>query len=204
MIRLTQKGFGFVETFLLLILAVLVIFVGYYVWHTQQDNKKSTTDTSQTTSTKAKSGTEAADNVDYLLVKELGIKVPLSGDLKDLKYEMGPDGETAGFTTPAFDTAVQNCSDPNAASGSFQPLASVNKVAGMYDADNPPFNAYSTFIKQFPDFYLLYGHADGGLCSGSDASKNKVANDLFDKLSPELKQAIENSLAQSFAHTNKS
>lgn len=188
--RLNQKGFGLIESLLIVIALALVVFVGYYVWHTQQQDDKTPTNSSQTSDPSS-----STEQITYLEVDEIGIKIPLSQALKDssLSYEVAPEPTTVGLTTPEFDAAVEDCADPGAASGSFKPLISITKVPGIYDEGSSSIDVYSSFLKQFSDFYLTYGRADGGYCSGSNEAKQNAVKKLFEQLSPEVETALKQS-----------
>ena len=184
----TQAGFSLIEGLLTLIAITLVVFVGFYVYNANKNTGKVVSTTA--TANKSSSGT-AAVKPKYLDVKSLGVRVKLSGDLKDLTYHQSQAGSAdAIFTVPEFTKAVAVCR------ASEQPtsveLATVSRIEGKYDPSAPPVDFFGSVVKQFPDFYLDYSHADGGLCiGGNDEAKTKAANQLFDKLDPELKQAIE-------------
>lgn len=191
--QLNSKGFSLVEGLLIIIAISLVSFVGYYVWHSQQEVSKVSTSTSRSVDSESAAAAQKAKSVGYLKINELGIKVPVNEKLKGLKYEVSPDGGAAGLTTTAFETAVANCADSSEFSSAFRAITTVTTVSGKYDANTSQLDVYDSFVKQFPNFYLTAGTADGGFCTGSDESKNQMTKQMFEQLSPELKKALENS-----------
>lgn len=188
--KLGQKGFTLVESLLAVIALSLVIGVGYYVMNANKDEKPAAV-TSQKSDTKATETTQAAGK-EYLNITELGIKIPIGDSLKAAKYEINPAQDNyAGVATQGFIDAVTACKAPDTASASFPAIGVIAKYDGTYDANAKPHDVYAEFVKQLPGFYLEYGHADGGLCNGSDTAKNTAAQALFDKLSPDLKTAVQ-------------
>jgi type II secretory pathway pseudopilin PulG len=188
-----QKGFSLIEGLLLVIAVGLVVFVGYYVWHSQKQTDK-TLNTAAKTSDAASNAakTSTTQSTKYLTLKELGVKIPLSTKIQDAKYEMAPDGETADISTTSFENAVAECKAADTASASFPTIVTLNKVDGTYDANNPPFDAYSTFAAQLSGFYLMSGGSDGGYCNGTNQAKNQAVKDKFVEFSSLLKDAVKN------------
>lgn len=185
--RLNHKGFTLVEGLLTVIALCLVVGVGFYVFNANSDSAKSNIATSQT---KSKSEAKATPKM-FLEIKEMGIKIPLTSSISDATYVISPtDDNFAVVSTPKFTAAVDACTSKDQASGSPAALGVVSKYEGRYDNSAPPKDFYAEFVKQLPGFYLEYGHADGGLCSGTDNVKNQAAKDIFDKLDPQLKAAV--------------
>jgi hypothetical protein len=185
----SQAGFTLVEGLLLLIAIALVVFVGFYVYNANRNTDKLVSKGAASTP-KSASSTPAQR---YLPIKELGIKIPLSGKLASLEYSIAPaDSMTADFSTKAFAKAVGECKSTDTASSSFPTLLAVTKTAGQYDSNSPPQDFFSAFAVQFPDFYLTDGAPDGGYCTGTDQAKNKAVQTLFDQISPALKEAVKN------------
>jgi len=187
----SESGFSLIEGLLIVIAISLVAFVGFYVYNT---GKK--TDKTISTATKAASKPATlSTNKSYLEIKELGVKIPVSAQLKGLKYEVSPAESTiVGLSTSGFEKAVAECKSADTAASSFPAIATATKVSGKYDSTSQPTDVYSTFAKQFPGFYLTYGTADGGpaaYCSGNDQAKNDAVKAMFNQIVPALKQAIE-------------
>jgi hypothetical protein len=186
----TEKGFTLVESLLALIALALIVFVGFYVYNsTHKANNtldKANTETSKTAATTTK----------YLDIKELGIKIPLNDKLDGLKYTIAPtDNTTVSFSTAKFDQSVGDCQNRDAAAASTPGIGTVVKVAGRYDSNAQPHDFFSEFSKQFSDFYLTFGTADGGpslLCTDKTPSKVQAVEDIFNATSPALKQAVKN------------
>lgn len=97
-----QKGFGIIPVLLVLILVSLVGLTGYYVYNTQQPKKtndsavsadtakqdsSNSAATQATTTAAAQTETKPADTQKYLVIKEWGVKIPLSSGIEDLTYQ---------------------------------------------------------------------------------------------------------------------
>jgi hypothetical protein len=192
----SQDGFSLVEGLLVVIALALVVFVGFYVYDSTSDEPAS-----KASSAKHKESTsqKSTDEAEYLTIKDLGIKIPLSSALKDLDYDNSQaQDDMVGISTKQFEQAVADCRSSDTASASFAAVGSITKISGQYDSNAPPQDFYSEFAKQFPGFYLTYGTGDGGitlLCtdSASQAQKDKVRQ-IFDEVSPAIKAAVKDAL----------
>jgi hypothetical protein len=185
----SQAGFTLIEGLLSLIALALVVFVGFYVYNANQN----TNDLVSKGATSTPKPANSAPAQSYLTIKELGIKIPLSNKLVGVEYSISPaDDTTADISTKAFEKAVGECQSTDTASSSFPTILAVTKIAGQYDSKSPPQDLFSTFAVQFPDFYLTDGAPDGGYCTGTDQTKNKAVQTLFDQISPALKTAVKN------------
>lgn len=78
--KLNQKGFSLIEGLLIVIALVLIIFVGYYVWHTQKEANKTLDSSSKTSQKSSQSSDKKEKDVDPVLFKDNGTVVyALSG-----------------------------------------------------------------------------------------------------------------------------
>lgn len=184
--KTNQKGFTLVEGLLIVIALSLVTGIGYYIYNSSIDNPLNT-GTSQASNSESNSKT--TENK-YLEIKELGIKIPLTKSLETATYDLNSTSDYAGISTPEFIDAVGNCKASDTASASFPAIGVIAKHDGTYDSSADPNDIYFEFIKQLSGFYLEYGNADGGFCTGTDDSKNKAVNDMYQNLEPQLKAAV--------------
>lgn len=96
-----QKGFSAVEGLLIVIAITLVAFVGYYVWHTQNQTNKTldiTAKTSDSTVNAAKSKPATDPNKGYFVIKEWGVRAKYSGNLA-LTYSYDSKNQQANFNS---------------------------------------------------------------------------------------------------------
>jgi hypothetical protein len=193
--KLNYKGFVAIEAVLVVVIVAIMAGTGFYVYNA--NNKTSDTLDSADKSANSAPGTANAKKAaEYLTIKEFGIKVPVNDTLKGLKYEVSPgDDSYVTLATDQFVQAVGDCKSADTASASFPAVGVISKSSGKFDANTPPKDAYSQFTKQFPGFYISYSTPDGGpsaFCNGSDQAKNNAVADLFKKLSPAIKDAVNN------------
>lgn len=95
--KTTQKGFTVVETLLVVIIAILVGFGGYYVWHTNHKVSPEAivkAPTAQKTTQPAATTQTIPSTQGYLVIKEWGIKVKLgAADPNKVTYSLSGSGE---------------------------------------------------------------------------------------------------------------
>jgi hypothetical protein len=150
--NLNQKGFGVVESLLVVIAITLIVGVGFYVVNANKDEKKPD-DTSQSTSSTQEKPAEQAKK-DYLEIKEFGVKVPVGDELKGVTYVVPQKGEV-DLVSEELVPLVNACfpgeemQDDN--KGVFM---SVGKTNGQYTQKQ---GTDETFLKQFDTFYLSAG-----------------------------------------------
>jgi len=118
------KGFSAVEGLLILIIAGILGFTGWYVYSSHNKTSDTLTNADLASSVNANySKCPAADskNQDYLTVTEWSVKVPLCTGITDLYYSMtdgqaaavknlGGTASAATFRTKALDDRFKNCS----------------------------------------------------------------------------------------------
>jgi prepilin-type N-terminal cleavage/methylation domain-containing protein len=83
-IKDNQKGFGLIESLLVILIIAVIGFGGYYVWHTQRTKTPTITTTIST---------PTASTQQYLTIKEWGVRVPMPSDvaMSDIYYVTGTD-----------------------------------------------------------------------------------------------------------------
>lgn len=98
-----QDGFTIVEALLILIVIGIIGFTGWFVWHgkraTYKDLKASGTD--QTVASQYKT----VDGQKYLLVRDWGVEVPLSGTISSLTSKLESDGTVHFIYAPLRGTS---------------------------------------------------------------------------------------------------
>lgn len=98
-----QKGFSAVIVLLGLLLVVAVGFTGYFVWNTQNSKKDTAAEVAPATATKPETKQEtpapAKEEQKYLVIKEWGVKIPVSGEISDLSYIYNKSEDTVTLKT---------------------------------------------------------------------------------------------------------
>jgi hypothetical protein len=99
-----QKGFSAVILLLVLLLLVAVGFTGYYVWNTQNNKNKDVAEVAPATETKQQTPITTTpapvkEEQKYLVIKEWGVKIPLSEKINDLTYRFNGNEGTVTLKT---------------------------------------------------------------------------------------------------------
>jgi hypothetical protein len=110
--RTNQKGFAALQTLLLLIIVAMIAGVGYYVWHANKSASDTLARASQESqnapvlkSAKKPTSTQSNANQSYLLIKEWGVKLPLSTN--DIgTYYTAPTSYKLSQTVSLFDKGI--------------------------------------------------------------------------------------------------
>ena len=128
-----QKGFSAVILLLSLLLIVAVGFTGYYVWNSQDNKKENKAEVAQDTDTKQETNQSTTDPTKeedkYLVIKELGISIPI----KDWSYE-AKKGELGEYYTIYSNKVKQFAAGECKDKFSF---ASVSKIDGSPGENDP-------------------------------------------------------------------
>ncbi len=91
--KLNQQGMGAVEIVLILVLAGILGFTGWYVWHSKQGTDKSLTNAGNSQYAQpatAKTITQSKNATKYLVIKEWDVKIPLGTDSDGFYYYLRP------------------------------------------------------------------------------------------------------------------
>ncbi len=114
-----QSGLGTVEIILILVIVGILGTVGWFVYD-RNHIKTSSGSANSTNTITATSKPDATpkiqtDSTKYLVVKQWGVKIPLSSNVKGLNYKIGNNdanqGTTGSFRSDALDAAgtLMNC-----------------------------------------------------------------------------------------------
>jgi type II secretory pathway pseudopilin PulG len=92
----TQRGFSAVEALLLVIIIGMLVGVGWYVWHSQKQVDKTYSQIANSSVVpKSKSSTKpAASNSNYFVIKEWGVKLPVTDSSDKYYYEFDKNDST--------------------------------------------------------------------------------------------------------------
>ena len=168
-----QSGFGAVEVLLTLIFVVLLVFVGWYIYHT--DHKSTTPSIKTTTSSTAKA-------VNYFTITEWGVRAPYSGNLT-LEYSP-PTGTAPALVylssaqLDSSDTSSGSSCSNKQSGGAIQRYASTDEflnpdgspstqtVAQYYSGTSPSVGNYVVV----GNYYYIYSSPQAA-CSGLTTSQ---------------------------------
>ena len=160
-----NAGFGVVGIVLAVAVVGLVGFIGWRLYDTnktQQNN--STNQADQASITPAENNTpdsSQADAATYLDIKELGVKIKLSDDIKDLTYSaqtLSDGSKTARFSTKTLASVDPNCD------ASFGPLGSLEMTTVDTDRTGAKKVVDNVGIFKLGDYYISYSSSQA-LCS---------------------------------------
>jgi hypothetical protein len=170
MTKLGKKsdGFGAVEGLLILIIICLVVFIGYYVWHTNKDvnkTEKATNTAATATKTPAKTDSYAGWNSYTLKNEKLSFRYPSGWKLED-----DSQGKTDELQLTATDGFVLSITAGGLGHPSSDGPLKVYEAESIKFAGRP---AYLDYVGQ-PDSGLVY-----------EASVSKSATDPIDTLPSE-------------------
>lgn len=187
--KINQLGFSPVVVLLALILVVLVGFTGYYVYNTQKKDDKAAAPSPPAKSIATTNQSSTQDTQKYLVIKEWGVKIPVSEKYVDVTYKMGNDFAT--FQSETFARLTnQECSAKN----SSEYLGGINR----YDESgkNPeisegPGSAASAAAVKVGNHYYDYVNPTQMYCQETPANANgqqKYFMEAIEYLRGQIKQ----------------
>lgn len=101
MIITKQSGNGAVVALISVLIVVAVGFTGFYVYNTQKGSSNDPAQGTQATSSRTEKAatnseeTKQTDTQKYLVIKEWGVKLPLTDEISDLQYTYNAYTENA-------------------------------------------------------------------------------------------------------------
>lgn len=157
-----SAGFGAATTVLVAVVVVLVGFVGWHLYDANQDRQNDATHKVDNGKTQENvSAGASAETAAYLDIKELGIKLELRDEIKDLTYhaETLSDGSMAAkFSTEALTNIDANCD------AAFGPLGSLEMTTVDTDRTGAKKIVDDVSIFKLGDYYITYSSPQA-LCS---------------------------------------
>lgn len=183
-----QKGFTLVEGILTTLVIVVIAFVGYYVWNSQQDKNKEVT---TATSVKKTTTTKPTDATKYWKITEWKVQAPESKKLKML-YAFPFDTKTAaGISSQELTDKDPQCRATNLAAGTIvrikpdENYSITDKEADASDqtakqyAESLPSSSYA-----YTGGYYYFYRGIQGLCGSKDVG------DLVGETQDEIKAIL--------------
>lgn len=132
----SQKGFTAVEGLLIVLILAVIGFGGYYVYHSNhQANRLNAISSADKKAPSTKSG--KSNNSQYLNIKQLGIKIPLTSNISDLSYTWDTQTGAAaiGSTVLMNDFIKEDPTDCSQYSGTALPIA---LIVSQTEVNNSP------------------------------------------------------------------
>ncbi len=188
--KLRSQGFGTIETLLSIIAIALVVFVGYYVYHSNQvaSQTYSTASNIAQSNPVKQSGiisTNKAGNT-FITIKEWGVKAPYTGT-SSLSYKITGDAAKDGSSVAQFSSVALHTAAPTCATGGgtiqrYKPDANASE-GGLVDnftaADRAAQSDKSTYAF-VGGYYYFYAGAQSA-CGDSptaQAAQQKTESDV--------------------------
>ena len=131
-----QKGFSAVVLLLSFILVVAIGFTGYFVWNTQQNKKDEKAEVASSTVTEKDKPAEEKipDKVEqkYLVIKEWGVKIPISDKFADLNYRFNSTEDTVTLSTKTLANYQQQLTAGQGVNGDFGGIGLLSRNDKVY------------------------------------------------------------------------
>lgn len=198
-LRRAERGFTFIEVLLVTIILAIIGGAGYYVYHAQHETSKTAEATKVSNPINQGGQNQVADG--WFEFKEFGVKIKLSGLIKNLKASIEENEISkiryVTITTTEIEQLATSCAQARTSVGYYDTDATV-AVIGRYEGnyqeeydarkaanDSPSF---PSLLKQFNGFYISIGNPtddqDGDCMDTPDnekyrASVDAVKKDLF-------------------------
>jgi Tfp pilus assembly protein PilV len=184
-----QSGFSIVEGVIAIVVIAVLGFIGWTVYSNYNTNHTTKvsdqTSSSQPTQPSTSSSTNTPISTDtYLTIKELGIKLKLSDNIKDLTYTYN---NLYGINYIHFTTNSIMAADPTCNSD-FDPLGLYTVYSDQTNA-NATNNMAGTLEVHVNGYYIYYRHAQV-TCSKSTAGS--IATSSI----PSVLKAVQSAQAQ--------
>jgi len=185
--KINQKGMGHLGLLLLIVVVAVVALVGWKVWDDHHNNNVYVAPANPAAIPAEPSASSTkTDNTHYLVVKQWGVKIPLTSSLSSISYQMN-DANSAVFYVRVSDPAGKVCLTDVAVD---RGLASQDVPAG---AQGGTFKKYyqqlgnSFFLDSGGYYYTPPGEVNGvSLGCGKDEAAAKqnltLAMDSYPKL----------------------
>ena len=192
--KTNQKGSTAIVILIIVIVLVLVGLAGWYVWNKQHPKKATTSlQTSSSTSNNNQTTQKAAtqDQQKFLVIKELGIKLPLSDPIKDLVYTYNTNVGSTNTGSPLLHFSTTSISSiPNSGftcDTEHDPLGSYSIYTSQQSNDGVTDTQIGTLVTTINGYYIYYKHVQYP-CGDSDQDSKKV-NSLIQPLLTSVQNA---------------
>jgi cytoskeletal protein RodZ len=180
-----QRGFSTVVLLLGLLLIVAVVFTGYYVWNNQNNKDDNKAEVAPATTTKQETKQDAPspvkDEQKYLVIKEWGVKMPVSSQFSDLIINRYCDNDMDFCAFIYSPTQIKLAKEINATC--YVP-ENMNNVGSVVRYRDPSAQYMGTTMgqafspnKKLGDWYYGYKMPNEATCmlNGTNNSNNSLA-----------------------------
>ena len=189
--KTNQEGFSAVEAILIILIVGIISFAGWFVWNSQKQTSKtideSNKSSSAATSTKkttvsnaTASSSTVQGTVNYVDVKDWGVKIPLSEGIKSISFKY----DTSRTFFPGDVIVITSITDSSGKE--FKPFVSngvineqnVDAICTTYglgrSTNSSEINATTGLpydqASHVGNYYYYNAHPSGGSCGQSDAA----------------------------------
>lgn len=130
-----QKGFSVVVLLLSILVVTAVGFTAYYVWNTQNNKKEESVvvePTAEVKSENVNNDTKTPDTQKYLVIKEWGVKIPISDKFADLNYRFNSTEDTVTLSTKTLANYQQQLTAGQGVNGDFGGIGLLSRNDKVY------------------------------------------------------------------------
>jgi hypothetical protein len=159
-----QAGFGILPVLLIVLVIAALVGVGLLVYQRHKPNgtkNSAATGSTQSTGQQQSTTSKQPQQTAYLDIKEWGVKLPLSGTIKDAYYSVGGNVGTDGLPNTIWlgltSLNSSGCNASNDDSPSFKPLGAIVRVL---PTDHDP-GTGKQYIQQDPNGATINGYYYG-------------------------------------------
>ena len=186
-----QQGFSAIEGLLILIVILMIGFIGYYVYHSQQQANKTLNaaqaDNNSTTSAKkSTSSSSSSSATKYFTISQWGVRAPYDGT-DSFTPNFSPDSSSTTEIVSANLSKTYDCSTFGAGE-----VTRASSGDPSNDPANPTvtvgedYSSNPSFYAKVGSYYYYFSH-DKAACSDSvTADAQNAANDAVKALVPNL------------------
>jgi prepilin-type N-terminal cleavage/methylation domain-containing protein len=179
-----QSGFGAIELILVLVIVALISGVGYFVYQSKKNTDKTLASTSSSEGTPQKStttkptttNTSQSNSASYLVIKEWGVEIPLTTDIKDAYYAKLKN-DTFSEENYAIGTKSLTELDANCAAENLSVSIILRQTVLEHDANakkNDPMNSPVYTIK-IGNYYYGYDRSRAACSANKNANNQQAA-----------------------------
>lgn len=166
--KLNQKGFGFTELLIIVVVLAVVVTAGVIVYKhgKHYSSKDGATTTAQTSpkSTESRNLQTAQHAQQYLVIKEWGVQIPLADTIKDAYYivdsrsEKNSDGKPSGVFLGLRSLTDKSCEPNYNNEGGIGAIGAILRVPPDYNdpISGRPYTEKYPSGKVIGDYYYAY------------------------------------------------
>ena len=130
-----QKGFSVVVLLLSILVVTAVGFTAYYVWNKKKKKKEESVvvePTAEVKSENVNNDTKTPDTQKYLVIKEWGVKIPISDNFADLNYRFNSTEDTVTLSTKKLANYQQQLTAGQGVNGDFGGIGLLSRNDKVY------------------------------------------------------------------------